>query len=444
MIIMATADSVKAKLQGLIDKSNATTGNTDADLTTAVDALISQVKNGLKLNIAYGDTPPEDTTKLWVKTSKPSKVIVDSDIRKQIGADSELSLFAEAVFKNQREFTTSYPVVGTKMYLMQFANSTKMATFDLETKEYVTLNSVMPFNGNSSYIQAVGDKIFVLNGTTSSTYNMCYCYDTVADKMVLVGNMMPFTVDNIKGVAVGTVGTKIYFFGGSKSNHDKAGMKDTIYRFDTETSTIQLLTTPLPIPLAFSAIAVVGTKIYLFGGDKGSYTGTKAIYCFDTETEEIRELTNTLLPTAIYNQRTGVIDGRVYLFGSNQKDATTQNIYQFDPASELLFKIEISFPILCYAPIVTSYNNAIYINSAEDGSFNVSLDVYKFVYSIVPFLYKGDLQIVPVVGTNEFLLINDDTALFKIGAKNVFVGNENNLPEIAEAALYKNGAWTTI
>lgn len=38
---MATADSVKSKIQGLIDQSNATTGNTDADLTTAVNSLIA-------------------------------------------------------------------------------------------------------------------------------------------------------------------------------------------------------------------------------------------------------------------------------------------------------------------------------------------------------------------------------------------------------------------
>lgn len=440
---MATADSVKAKLQGLIDKSNATTGNTDADLTTAVDALITQVKNSLKLNIAYGDTLPEDTSKLWVKTSKPSKVVVDGDIRKQIGADSELSLFAEAVFANQRGFMKSYPVVGTKMYLMQFANSKQMATFDLETKEYVILNSQMPFNGNASYIQAVGDKIFILGGIASSTYNVCYCYDTVADKMVLVGNMLHFNENNRYGVSVATVGTKIYLLGGGNSNHSVDYMQTTIYRFDTETNVIELLQTTLPTKAQYMATAVVGAKIYLFGGDKGSYVGTRAIYCFDTETEEIGELTTTL-PETLYDSRAGVIDGRVYLFGNGKSDNTTKNIYQFDPSTELLFQLEITFPIICKTPIVTSYNNAIYINSAEDGNFNVSKDVYKFVYSIVPFLSDGDVQIIPVLGTNEFSLINDDTAIFKIGAKSVFVGNENNLPEIAEAALYKDGAWTTI
>lgn len=43
---MATADSVKAKIQGLIASANAKTGNTDADLTTAVNALIAGFGQG--------------------------------------------------------------------------------------------------------------------------------------------------------------------------------------------------------------------------------------------------------------------------------------------------------------------------------------------------------------------------------------------------------------
>ena len=38
---MSTPNTVKAQIQSLIDSANMTTGNTDADLTTAVQALIS-------------------------------------------------------------------------------------------------------------------------------------------------------------------------------------------------------------------------------------------------------------------------------------------------------------------------------------------------------------------------------------------------------------------
>jgi hypothetical protein len=43
---MVTADSVKSKIRGLIDKSNAKTGHTDADLTTAVNTLIDGFGQG--------------------------------------------------------------------------------------------------------------------------------------------------------------------------------------------------------------------------------------------------------------------------------------------------------------------------------------------------------------------------------------------------------------
>ena len=43
---MITADSVKAKLQGLITKANETTGKSDADLTNAVNGLIEGYGKG--------------------------------------------------------------------------------------------------------------------------------------------------------------------------------------------------------------------------------------------------------------------------------------------------------------------------------------------------------------------------------------------------------------
>ena len=43
---MVTAESVKAKLQGLIATANAATGNADADLTTAVNALAAGFGQG--------------------------------------------------------------------------------------------------------------------------------------------------------------------------------------------------------------------------------------------------------------------------------------------------------------------------------------------------------------------------------------------------------------
>lgn len=53
---MTTADSVKAKIQGLIDKANEATGESDTDLTAAVDRLIEGYGSDVRISYADVDT----------------------------------------------------------------------------------------------------------------------------------------------------------------------------------------------------------------------------------------------------------------------------------------------------------------------------------------------------------------------------------------------------
>lgn len=46
---MATLDRVKTKIQGLINTANTTTGNSDKDLTAAVNALVEKANSGTEL-----------------------------------------------------------------------------------------------------------------------------------------------------------------------------------------------------------------------------------------------------------------------------------------------------------------------------------------------------------------------------------------------------------
>jgi hypothetical protein len=57
---------------------------------------------------------------------------------------------------------------------------------------------------------------------------------------------------------------------------------------------------------------------------------------------------------------------------------------------------------------------------------------------------SGTLCIIPKAEANIFPFINTDTVRAEIGVDKVFKGNENNEGEEVEAALYKDGAWTTI
>lgn len=68
---MATAESVKAQLQSLIDSANAATGNEDTDLTTAMAALIAGFGRGDSVDGTRGIymaqiTPAEDVDSLEI------------------------------------------------------------------------------------------------------------------------------------------------------------------------------------------------------------------------------------------------------------------------------------------------------------------------------------------------------------------------------------------
>ena len=89
---MVTAESVKAKLQGLIATANATTGNADADLTAAVGALVAGFGQGgggglpgniLEIKTGSWTQATNDSTGSFTIphgcSKNPLFVIVDSD-----------------------------------------------------------------------------------------------------------------------------------------------------------------------------------------------------------------------------------------------------------------------------------------------------------------------------------------------------------------------------
>ena len=62
---MATAESVKGKIQGLIDSANAATGNTDVNLSTAVGTLIAGFGQGGGSGMESGEFVSTNST-FWV------------------------------------------------------------------------------------------------------------------------------------------------------------------------------------------------------------------------------------------------------------------------------------------------------------------------------------------------------------------------------------------
>ena len=135
--------------------------------------------------------------------------------------------------------------------------------------------------------------------------------------------------------------------------------------------------------------AAVGTKIYIFGGCMVQSVNT--ILEFDTETKTISTLSITL-PTQLDGMPAAAVGTKIYIFGGNGPSGTKLNT------------------ILEFIDFVLASGN---VFGQEDFDNNV--------FTLVPAPTK-----------------------VKIGVKNVYKGNSNNVAEFVDAYLYDGANWVNV
>ena len=167
------------------------------------------------------------------------------------------------------------PVVGTKIYILGFVNSSDAYIYDIysyDTKTGVTNKENIRASSISSGAAAVGSIIYAFSGFNgSSSYPHWYKYDTISNT-VTVGGDFQYT-----STAAISVGKYIYLFAGSSSN-----ITNTILRFDTTTETIETLTVKTSESVNGRVLCVNGLDIYIAAGSRGSSSYNNTIEKFST------------------------------------------------------------------------------------------------------------------------------------------------------------------
>ena len=421
--------------QNIVDSVRAKTGKADALVSAQVPNEINSITGGgggdASLNIAYGDTAPSDTSKLWVKTSEPNKVVVSSSVGSAIGEGDGSYQELNTAF-SMRLYNAGSAVVGKKIYLfggMPTGRYTKIECFNTETDTISTLPTVLETGRRDIGCAAVGKKIYLFGGVTTMATQLIECFNTEDETITTLSVKMPSNHGAVKCVAfdnviyvccvdgygiyrfdtekntlvqvgnfgvagydagVAIVGTKIYVVGGkSSSTSTTGGTKIQYYNFGTNTFFYH--STQLPVGLYSMGCVAIGSKIYIIGGATGSSTYANTIYCFDTITGNIRELSTTL-PVGLKSMSCEAIGDGVYIMGGTSNLGVT-TIGYFDSAAAVAVE-------------------------------------------------NGTLQIVN--GENNFSLINTEEMKIEIGVGRVYKGNADGLGEKVEACLFKDDAWTII
>ena len=405
----------------------------NANTCDILDAYAHLPSGGAELNIGYGNTAPEDTTALWVKTAQPQNVTVDYDIDN--GVES-VQLMTEQLPTGASGIACG--VVGTNCYLFggidQSSRLDTINKYDTSTNTITTLATTLPQQLRSPACGVVGTTCYIFGGLGNGNVptNAIYAFDTSTNTITTVSATLP---QALQGPACGVVGTKIYLFGGWNNNP-----KNPIYEFDAEAETLSTVSATLPTAAYNMACCVVGTKIYLFGGNTANGR-VNTIVEFDTETASLRTLTATM--PAIMDGAAGCsIGATCYIFGGfNSIDGYSSRICAFDASNETVTTLTETLSGVTWVPTCGAIGKRCYIFGGEDDHGTRLKRIDKFISTFT--LNEGDVYIQEDMLRNKFTLLPAPTEV-KTGVSAVYVGNAQNEAEYAEALLYDGAAWQPI
>lgn len=402
-------------------------------------------KGGVELNIAYGDTPPEDTSKLWVKSEMPTAIEVRADDR-VFELSATLSAWGQGM---------TAAVVENKIYVFGGSGSPKeIQRVDIETGERVTLSSANFSRGlRDATCAAVGTKIYIFGGTENqSSYlstqvltKKIYQFDTETERISELSIALP-SAGRLGSCAV--VGRYIYLSAFATSTSTSAGSTD-IYRFDTEYLTCESTTKSLPYGRHSTACAAVGSIVYWFGG-RSTNTFQDSVFYYNTETEVVGTVSKNL-PAKLAGAGCAVIGGKIYLIGGEIgnrgiKEDSQNTVFCFDPETSEIKKNPFELPTtLSYFGCVT-VGTDIYTIGGKINLVDNLVTVTEAIYC-VPTIAPLPYGVLWVSQNDQFQsvdLIKSDNLLIRVGVIGVNKGNADGKAETVEAFIYKDDEWVTV
>lgn len=385
---------------------------------------------GAKLNIAYGDTAPEDKSKLWVKTAEPESVEISPDFG-----------YGEAVQTTgiKSGFPTSNITCEDGDYLYVAAGST-LKKYNKKTLEFVSdvatlsaeIYSMVVFSGVLYFTKAYTktDKVrYGLSYYNEYTYGAKLCSFNFATK---VETELTELLYNAK-CPIKAYNNKIYVIGGGYSLY-RDYQRDTIYYgsnsikvYDISNSTIETIS--FSYSYIKSGCVIVGNNVFVFGGypSSSTITPTSNIICVNLDTKTVTKC-NAVLPVATYDMGVSNLGNYIYLSGG---DKTSQIVYRYDTVNDTIEQVNVT---LEHARAAC----ATFFNSTELYLLGSNAIVDKLQINVP--LSSTKLKIISDWLNNQFAVINGSSKVM-IGVNKAFKGDENNKAKEVTAYVHDGVNW---
>lgn len=305
--------------------------------------------------------------------------------------------------------------------------------FNCTTETISTLSTKLPQVLYEACCATFGDNIYIFGGMATNISNAIYKFNCKTEKISILVTKLP---QQLHCACCALYNDIIYIFGGSGSGSNNSYLS-TVYKFNCTNETISSLGNYLPQGIRDACCAVHDNDIYIFGG-YGSAAALNTIYRFHCTNEGLSNIST--LPDKLYDACCSTYNNDIYIFGGANVKAEFNTIYKFNCVDKTISALIGRIPYNLIDSCCVSHNNDIYIFGGHTG-VSFANTIYKF--PILLGLTANNVLIYNANSNYSFDLITDQVT---IPVKNVYIGDNNNIRQLASAYLYdqSKSAWVNV
>ena len=380
------------------------------------------------LNIAYGLTPPEDTSKLWVRMEgKPDFVEVST---------SSLQSAVDSVSTARQELTNSRISPGAgylngKIYILPSTTNEATEVYDIETDTITQFGNILPFYDGATVTW--NNSIYLLSSSYSSFKGKVYKYDETSNRGQFVGNMavsatmFPYAL----------YGSVVYMLGG----YDNI---TSIQAYDLETNTATIIGT-MPNSMYGGAGALLGNIIYVLGGTlRNSSRPVNSIFAYDITTNVFTTTTQTLSKVTTWNCAASV-NNKIYSLGGWGSAVGTDDYYntitEYDPSTGSVVVKDVLLPNRVVRATAVEVNGTVYIIGSGTAGGDNGRHIY--IYTPKAHLLNNRLKLFATNYANKSTqpvtsIVNTKNALIDLFFSSAYIGDAQGYAKKQLAYVYDN------
>ena len=405
---------------------------------------------GGELNVAYGLTPPSDTSKLWVRIAdKPSKVTVKeaTSFGKQVL--SAYGLSTGPTTRQSLAFCNGHFYIKTWNTIYQYKEGEWVVAVSGTAQE---------FKHYTAPAVVIGNKIFYLFGHSDDSFVVAPARPGASTKYILVFDTETNTYTNVAvsgisdkcqlGNAV-VIGTKIYFTAGQDGSSGTSAYSSSshIYEIDSEnpsTATDIGYFYTTSADMRGASVVAVGSILYAkqvhFGSD-GSIPYNAYIESFDTETK-IGSRTQVLVNKSSVRScfMPGINVGEyIYWFGGIARNYTPNDLSHDTTSIDYAQRFNTvtgDFDFVTVGSHVGNSHNSTLLSSTELVFAQVGPDKPTYKFTGAYELENGKLLIQESLFDNIWQAVKVKDGTLSIGVSGVYLGGTDGYAQSKDAYLY--------